>query len=121
MMIATLLAIQAAATPPAAAPADRPLAALAMTPLAPRVTGKPRPTRADVLAAVNAEWPRYDRNHVGKLGPLEFGTWVLKANGATIGVKPVATMNATARAFARADANHDGAVTPDEMTTFVMR
>jgi hypothetical protein len=29
-------------------------------------------------------------------------------------------MNATATAFARADADHDGGVTPEEMTRFLM-
>ncbi len=90
----------------------------------------PRPDRAHVLAAVNAEWRRYDVHGAGRLGPLEFATWVMRANGAAVaqagvrgaaGVRPVSAMNATARAFARADANHDGGVTPDEMTDFLMR
>ena len=89
------------------------------------------PNRATVLAAVRAEWPRYDAGNKGRLTPLEFSTWVLKANGATVaqtgavrhgrGIRPVAAMNATSTAFARADANHDGAVTPDEMVGFLMR
>jgi hypothetical protein len=90
----------------------------------------PRPDRTHVLAAVNAEWKRYDTHGAGRLGPLEFATWVMRANGAAVapagikgapGVRPVSAMNVTARAFARADANHDGGVTPEEMTDFLMR
>lgn len=93
-------------------------------------SARPRPDRAHVLAAVNAEWRRYDVHGAGRLGPLEFATWVMRANGAAVapagvkdaaGIKPVSAMNASARAFARADANHDGGVTPEEMTDFLMR
>ena len=96
-------------------------------------TAAPARTRADrarVLAAVDAEWRRYDVHGAGRLGPLEFATWVMRANGAMVapggvrtapGIRPISALNATARAFARADANHDGGVTPAEMTDFLMR
>jgi hypothetical protein len=84
-----------------------------------------------VLAAVRAEWPTYDTRHQGRLGPLEFGIWVMRANGATVqpagarrgtaGIRPVTAMNVTARAFAQADANHDGGVTPEELAAFLTR
>ncbi|MBA2936027.1 hypothetical protein HZF05_18250 [Sphingomonas sp. CGMCC 1.13654] len=86
-----------------------------------------RPTRDQVMAAVRAEWPKYDAGAKGKLTPLEFSTWVMKSHGATVaprahagGIAPVSAMNASSTAFARADLNHDGGVTPDEMTRFLM-
>lgn len=128
MLLAALLAV---------ATADRPLGALAMMPpphpAAPpaAAAAKPgKPAREQVLAAVRAEWARYDIQHLGRLGPLEFSTWVMRANGVAVappgrgpggGLKPVQAMNATSRAFAIADANHDGGVTPDEMAVFLMR
>lgn len=89
------------------------------------------PSRAQVLAAVQAEWSRYDGGGKGRLTPLEFGTWVMQSHGATVapagvpkgrgkGIPPTSAMNASATAFARADANHDGGITPDEMTNFLM-
>jgi hypothetical protein len=131
-MTIILAALAAAATP-----SNRPLAPLATFPSAKAVVpgvaaqhGKP--TREQVVAAVKAEWPKYDTRHAGKLGPLEFSTWVMRANGVTVapsgastakasGVKPVTAMNASSRAFAAADADHDGGVTPDEMAAFLMR
>ncbi len=86
-----------------------------------------KPTRAQVLAAVSREFPRYDSGGKGRLTPLEFSTWVMRSHGGTVaprarekGIAPVSAMNASATAFARADANHDGGVTPDEMTSFLM-
>ena len=86
-----------------------------------------KPTRAQVLAAVRSEWPRYDSGGKGRLTPLEFSTWVMRSHGGTVaerakgrGIAPVSAMNASATAFARADADHDGSVTPDEMTSFLM-
>lgn len=86
-----------------------------------------RPTREQVAAAVRSEWPHYDGGAKGKLTPLEFSTWVMRSHGGSVaprahagGIPPVSAMNASATAFARADANHDGGVTPDEMTRFLM-
>jgi hypothetical protein len=86
-----------------------------------------RPTREQVLAAVRAEWPKYDGGGKGRLTPLEFSTWVIKSHGGSVaarphagGIGPVSAMNASSTAFARADANHDGGITPDEMTRFLM-
>lgn len=87
----------------------------------------PKLSRAEVLAAVRAEWPRYDTGGKGKLTPLEFSTWVMRAHGAQVaprahagGIPPVSAMNASSAAFSRADADHDGGVTPEEMTRFLM-
>jgi hypothetical protein len=108
-----------AATPPAVAPAPSPAIV--------RPAALPRPTRAQVLAAVSREFPRYDSGAKGRLTPLEFSTWVMRSHGGTVaprararGIAPVSAMNASATAFSRADANHDGGVTPDEMASFLM-
>jgi hypothetical protein len=117
MFLAALLAAEAAqaAVPPTASVAK------------PVTTSTQRPSRAQVAAAVKAEWAQHDQGGKGRLTPLEFGTWVMKSHGATVangprskGIKPVSAMNAASTAFARADANHDGGVTPDEMTDFLL-
>jgi hypothetical protein len=86
------------------------------------------PTHDQVLAAVRSEWPRYDPGGKGRLTPLEFSTWVMRSHGGTVapraragGIAPVSAMNASATAFSRADANHDGGVTPEEMASFLMQ
>ena len=86
-----------------------------------------KPSREQVFAAVRAEWPKYDGGAKGRLTPLEFSTWVMKSHGGSVaarahsgGIAPVSAMNASSTAFARADANHDGGITPDEMTRFLM-
>jgi|ERR1700754_1927567 hypothetical protein len=117
MILAALLAVGATTTPAPVTPA----VAQAQT------TAAERPSRADVLAAVKAEWSRYDTTGRGKLTPLEFSTWVMRAHGAAVaprahaaGISPVSAMNASSTAFARADADHDGGITPDEMVRFLM-
>jgi len=92
-----------------------------------RLQAAPKPTRAQVLAAVRSEWARYDPGATGRLSPLAFSTWVMRSHGGTVaprtrasGIAPVSAMNASATAFSRADANHDGGVTPDEMTNFLL-
>lgn len=111
---ALLATVTPAATPPAAAP--KPVPAKVAAP----------PSRDQVMAAVRAEWPKYDSGNKGRLTPLEFSTWVMKSHGGTVaprahvrGIAPVSAMNASATAFARADANHDGGITPDEMARFL--
>ncbi|HEY0271014.1 MAG TPA: hypothetical protein VGC10_08510 [Sphingomonas sp.] len=122
-ILAALIALQAA-VPPVSAPAP----VVPARPLAPLLG--PGPSRkAIVLAAVRAEWPSYDAGAKGRLTPLEFSTWVLRAHGMRIapagskgpGVPAARAMNATASAFALADADHDGGVTPDEMASFLTR
>jgi hypothetical protein len=102
----------------------------AVVPARPATVASPpaaKPAREQVLAAVRAEWPRYDQGAKGKLTPLEFSTWVMRSHGGSVaerahagGIAPVSAMNASSTAFARADANHDGGITPDEMTRFLM-
>jgi hypothetical protein len=104
------------------------LAAQAATPAGQRAHAA-RPAPAAVLAAVRAEWPRYDMGGKGRLTPLEFSTWVMRSHGGAVaapgqkgeGIRPTSAMNAAATAFARADANHDGGVTPEEMAAFLMK
>ncbi|WBO20930.1 EF-hand domain-containing protein [Sphingomonas abietis] len=126
---ALLVAGAAAAAPPRSPPA--PEAAVAQSAASPPVAA-PRPTRDQVLAAVRSEWSTYDQGDKGRLTPLEFSTWVMRSHGGSVeqrgrakgasakGIAPVSAMNASSTAFARADANHDGGVTPDEMTRFLM-
>ncbi len=117
MILAALLTAGATATPASVAPVVAPAPARAAE----------QPSRADVLAAVKAEWPRYDSTGRGKLTPLEFSTWVMRAHGGVVaprahaaGISPVSAMNASSTAFARADADHDGGITPEEMVRFLM-
>jgi len=123
MLLGTLLAAGASvAAAPVAAPKPAPAAP---APVAAKVAA--RPGRDQVMAAVRAEWPKYDRGAKGRLTPLEFSTWVMRSHGGTVaprahagGIAPVSAMNASSTAFARADLDHDGGVTPDEMTHFLM-
>lgn len=119
MLFGVLLA--AGAIPIAPPPAAKP--AVSAVPAKPVI----RPTRDQVANAVKAEWPKYDAGNKGRLTPLEFSTWVMKSHGGTVaprahagGIAPVSAMNASSTAFARADLNHDGGITPDEMTHFLM-
>ena len=114
------------ASPPLSPPLSPPQSA-PLKPAPAVVAESPKLSRAEVMAAVRAEWPRYDTAGRGKLTPLEFSTWVMRAHGAQVaprahvsGISPVSAMNASSTAFARADADHDGGVTPDEMTRFLM-
>lgn len=123
VLLGTLLAVGTAAAVPATTPS-----ALQKPVLPKPVPATPaRPTRAQVMAAVRSEWARYDSAGTGRLTPLAFSTWVMHSHGGTVaarargsGIAPVSAMNASATAFSRADANHDGGVTPDEMTSFLM-
>lgn len=117
LILAGLLAASGTAT--AIPPAPKPTPVVAAE--------SPRLSRAEVLEAVRSEWSHYDTGGKGKLTPLEFSTWVMRAHGADVaprahagGISPVSAMNASATAFARADADHDGGVTPEEMTRFLM-
>ncbi len=117
LILAGLLA--AGGTAMVAPPPPKPVVAVAAE--------SPKLSHAEVLAAVRSEWSRYDTGGKGKLTPLEFSTWVMSAHGAKVaprahagGISPVSAMNVSAAAFARADADHDGGVTPEEMTRFLM-
>ncbi len=83
-------------------------------------------------AAVQAEWAKYDKDNKGSLTPLEFGEWVMAANGQDMATQVASTrtskranlpavkvLNATAGAFSKADTNKDRTVSPDELTTFL--
>ena len=83
-------------------------------------------------AAVQAEWAKYDKGNKGSLTPLEFGEWVMAANGQDMTTQVASTrtskmanlpavkvLNATAGAFSKADTNKDRSVSPDELTTFL--
>jgi hypothetical protein len=120
MLLGVMLAIGSAPGPAVGPPAPS-------VPVVAKPAALPRPGRDQVLAAVRAEWAKYDQGAKGRLTPLEFSTWVMRSHGGTVaprahaaGIAPVSAMNASATAFARADLNHDGGVTPDEMAHFLM-
>lgn len=126
ILLGALLAGGAVAAVPPRSPAAvaKPIAT---TPAAARPSVASQPTRDQVFAAVRSEWSKYDQGAKGKLTPLEFSTWVMRSHGGSVaqhaharGIAPVSAMNASSTAFARADANHDGGITPDEMTRFLM-
>ncbi len=131
ILLASMIALGTATLPgPAPAAASAPPPRQPASParsLVARALVAPRPTRAQVLAAVRSEWPRYDPSGKGRLTPLEFSTWVMRSHGGTVaarskdrGIAPVSAMNASATAFSRADADHDGGVTPEEMVSFLL-
>jgi len=117
-----------AQTDPAAAPAPATTAAPAATASA-TTPGAPDPA---VAQKVQSEWATYDKEAKGSLTPLEFGTWVLAANGQDMtsqveqsktgkqeNLAAVKVLNATAAEFAKADTNQDKAFSPDELTTYL--
>ncbi|MBU3076541.1 hypothetical protein [Sphingomonas quercus] len=73
-----------------------------------------------IADAVRAQWGKYDRENKGALTPLEFGAWVMAANGRSAdGMPPAQVLNATAGFFGKADANGDHVITPQELTSFL--
>lgn len=118
----------AAETPSAPVPATGSAAtdtAVSTTQAQPGATGT-------TSAAVQAEWAKYDKGNKGSLTPLEFGEWVMAANGQDLTTQVASTrtskranlpavkvLNATAGAFSKADTNKDRMVSPDELTSFL--
>lgn len=118
-----------AAMPDAAAPAAEP-AQSAQTGM-PATAADPAKAQA-AQQTVQADWSKYDKDNKGGLTPLEFGTWVMAANGQDMtaqvnktrqsksaNLPAVKVLNATADAFAKADSNKDKLVSPEELTTFL--
>lgn len=81
---------------------------------------------------VQAGWATYDKENKGSLTPLEFGKWVMAAQGQDMSsqiertrqgrsaeLPAVKVLNATAAAFSKADTNHDRAIQPDELSAFL--
>jgi len=145
------------ATPPAdtptaseAAPADP--AAASDTTAAPTTATTPAPSASGPMATnstpatpaadparvqaaqqtVQSGWATYDTGNKGALTPLEFGKWVMAAQGQDLSAQvdrtrqsraanlpAVRVLNATAAAFSKADTNKDRAIQPDELTNFL--
>jgi hypothetical protein len=121
---ATAAADTAAAPAPNAAPADQMASAPA--------PGTPTAVSADAAAKVNAEWAKYDEGNKGKLTPLEFGNWIKASQGAdktaqvektahgkASNLPAVKVLNETATQFAKADTDHDKAISPNELAAFL--
>lgn len=113
----------AAAAPAPAAPADQTASAAPAAPAA---------VNADAAAKVNAEWAKYDEGNKGKLTPLEFGSWILAAQGQDVtasvektqhskksNLPAVKVLNATSGQFAKADTDKDKAISPNELAAFL--
>lgn len=85
---------------------------------------------ADQMIAQN--WSKYDKQNTGQLTPLEFGTWVLAAQGNDMSGQVEKTrqsraanlpatkvLNATAAEFSKADTNKDQKVSQDELKAYL--
>ncbi|WP_157216368.1 EF-hand domain-containing protein [Flavisphingomonas formosensis] len=94
-------------------------------------TAAPTPNPS-VVAEVQSKWATYDTKNTGKLTPLEFGEWVMAAKGNDVSkavektkaskasnLAATKVLNATGSAFAKADTNKDGGVSPDELAAFL--
>ena len=97
----------------------------------PSATAAPTPNPS-VVAEVQSKWATYDTKNSGKLTPLEFGEWVMAAKGNDVSkavektkaskasnLAATKVLNATGSAFAKADTNKDGGVSPDELAAFL--
>jgi hypothetical protein len=85
---------------------------------------------ADQMIAQN--WSKYDKANTGQLTPLEFGTWVLAAQGNDMSTQveksrqskagnlpATKVLNATAAEFSKADTNKDQKVSQDELKVYL--
>jgi hypothetical protein len=95
---------------------------------APRAApSSPNPEKlASARKVVDEGWRLYDDNDDGALSPLEFGTWVMRAQGRMPARRgrakrpsPAAILNATSAAFTRADADGNRAISRDELVAFL--
>ena len=108
----------AATTPSPAAPAQQP----AQTAAAEPATTQPASTGDQVAQIVNSEFPSYDKDSTSSLSKAEFGSWMVALRSAS---DPSANAGSpemqtwVAQAFTSADANKDGNVSKDELTSFL--
>ena len=85
---------------------------------------------ADQMIAQN--WSKYDEGNKGQLTPLEFGTWVLAAQGNDMtaqveksrhsrasNLPSTKVLNATAAEFSKADTNKDRTVSQEELKAYL--
>jgi hypothetical protein len=121
-------AASAAATPSQTTGTD---SQSAMTAPAPAAAVDPAKAQAaDQMIAQN--WSKYDAGGKGQLTPLEFGTWVLAAQGNDMGAQveksrqsrqanlpSTKVLNATAAEFSKADSNKDRSISQDELRSYL--
>jgi hypothetical protein len=121
-------AASAAATPAQTTGTD---SQSAMTAPAPSAAVDPAKAQAaDQMIAQN--WSKYDAGGKGQLTPLEFGTWVLAAQGNDMGAQveksrqsrqanlpSTKVLNATAAEFSKADSNKDRSISQDELRSYL--
>lgn len=117
-----------AAQAPAGA-ADPAASGMAATPSA----GAADPARmAAAQQTVQSGWATYDPENKGSLTPLEFGKWVMAAQGNDMSAQvdktrtskarnlpAIKVLNATSTAFSKADTNRDRVISRDELTAFL--
>jgi len=103
----------------------------AMTAPAPAAAVDPAKAQAaDQMIAPH--WSKYDAGGKGQLTPLEFGTWVLAAQGNDMGAQveksrqsrqanlpSTKVLNATAAEFSKADSNKDRSISQDELRSYL--
>lgn len=93
-------------------------------------SGGPDPGKLQAARKVVEEgWRLYDDDDNGTLSPLEFGTWVMSAQGQVPaqrgrrgrwgGPSPAAVLNSTSAAFSKADSNRDRVISRDELIAFL--
>lgn len=136
-------------TTPPAAPAQAPATGADMTPQPPEPgmtpdapaapttpmasTAAPMKTAsADATAKVQSGWATYDKGKKGSLTALEFGTWIMAANGQDMtaqveksktarqaNLPAVKVLNATASEFAKADVDSSKSISPEELAAYL--
>ncbi len=110
-------AAQPATTAGAAAPQSSP-------PASPTAEAAPSNANAQVVAVVEAGFPKYDADKDGKLSQTEFKQWIsdLKTQEIAAAGKPAdpaAVEQYASAALAAADRDKDGVVTKQDLTTFL--
>lgn len=76
--------------------------------------------KAEIGAAVAAEWAKYDQGGKGHLTRDEFATWLTALRSSAGKKEDPARVKAWAEAtFPKSDANGDARVTPEELTAFL--
>jgi hypothetical protein len=121
-------AASAAATPAQTTGTDAQSATAAPAPAAGVDPAKAQ--AADQMIAQN--WSKYDAGSKGQLTPLEFGSWVLAAQGNDMtaqieksrqsrqaNLPSTKVLNATAAEFSKADSNKDRMISQDELRSYL--
>jgi len=80
--------------------------------------------KAQVAAVVETEFPVYDADQSGQLDEAEFSKWILALKGQEMqssgkAMDQAALTSWASSAFTAADADHNAAVTKDELTRYL--